>query len=431
MKKTENHASLTEAPQFAAFVGIDWADRKHVWCLQQAGSSQRETGELLQTPEAVDAWVGQLCQRFPSRPIAVSLEQSRGALVFLLSKYEQLHLYPVLSQTVAKMREAFYPSRAKDDPRDAELILDLLRQHGKQLRRLSPDTEATRRVQGLVEERRKLVDDNTAFSNRLTAKLKIYFPQMLDWFPGLDSAVAYALLQRWPSLSQLQQVSPTRLRNFLHKHHCYQDTVIQRRIQQIRQATPALGDQAVAQVQASAVQVLAQLLLELNAGIARLDKEIQQAAAAHPDFSLFESFPGAGPVLAPRLLAAFGSQRDRYRSASEISSFSGIAPVIESSGKKCWIHFRRSCPKFLRQTFHEWTGQTIKFCPWARAYYQRQRDRGKAHHASVRALAAKWIRILYRCWQAGVPYNESTYLAALTTRHSPLANLESVKILCK
>lgn len=430
MKKAEPIASVAEAPQFAAFIGIDWADRKHVWCLQEAGSHQRETGELEHTAEAVDAWVGQLCQRFAPRPIAVALEQSRGALVFLLGKYEQLHLYPVLSQTVAKMRQALYPSRAKDDPRDADLILDLLQQ-GKYLRRLSPDTEATRLVQGWVEERRKLVDDRTALSNRLTAKLKIYFPQMLDWFPGLDSAVAYALLERWPSLVQMQQVPPGRLRSFLHKHHCYQDNIIQRRIQQIREATPVLGDQAVVQVQTGTVQALAKVLQALNAGITALEREIQKATAAHPDFSLFVDLPGAGEVLAPRLLAAFGSQRERYQSAAEISSFSGIAPVTESSGKKHWVHCRRACPKFLRQTFHEWAGQTVKFCPWARAYYQRQRDRGKAHHAAVRALAAKWIRILHRCWKARVPYDESIYLAALARRHSPLGATAPVKTLCK
>src|SRR5262249_44749342 len=88
-------------PQFAAFVGIDWADQKHVWCLQAAGSEQRESGELEHSPEAVEAWVGQLCQRFASGPIAVAIEQSRGALVFMLSKYEPLHLFPVPSQMSA------------------------------------------------------------------------------------------------------------------------------------------------------------------------------------------------------------------------------------------------------------------------------------------------------------------------------------------
>jgi hypothetical protein len=124
--------------------------------LQAAGSQKRESGELEHSPEAVEVWVAQLCQRFVQRPIAVAIEQSRGALVFMLSKYECLHLFPVPSTMAGNMRDALYPSGAKDDPRDADLLLDLLLQHRNKLRRLSPDTEATRRVQNLVEERRRL-----------------------------------------------------------------------------------------------------------------------------------------------------------------------------------------------------------------------------------------------------------------------------------
>ena len=110
-------------PQFAAFIGIDGADQNHVWCWQAVDSEKRESGELEHTPEAVEAWVGQLGQRFGHRPIAVGLEQSRGALVFMLTQYEPLHLFPVPSTMAARMRKALYPSGSKDDPRDADLLL--------------------------------------------------------------------------------------------------------------------------------------------------------------------------------------------------------------------------------------------------------------------------------------------------------------------
>src|SRR5215467_587374 len=198
--------SREQEPLFAAFVGIDWADQKHVWCLQTADSPKRESGELEHTPEAVEVWVAQLCQQFAQGPIAVALEQLRGALVFMLAKYEPLHLFPVPPTMAGNMREALYPSGAKDDPRDAELLLDLVLQHRDKLRRLSPDTEATRRVQNLVEERRKLVDEKTALTNRLTSDLKIYFPQILGWFERLDTEVACTLLENWPTLEELQAV---------------------------------------------------------------------------------------------------------------------------------------------------------------------------------------------------------------------------------
>ena len=212
--------STQQEPEFAAFIGIDWADQKHIWSLQTADSEQRESGELEHTPEAVESWVAHLYQRFAQRPIAVAVEQSRGALVFMLSKYEPFHLFPVPAQMAASMRQALYPSGAKDDPRDADLLLDLLVQHRNKLRRLSPDSEATRRVQNLVEERRKLVDEKTAQINRLTDHLKVYFPQVLEWFGRLDTELVCALLVRWPALEELQKASPASVRAFFRKHRC-------------------------------------------------------------------------------------------------------------------------------------------------------------------------------------------------------------------
>lgn len=142
----------------------------------------------------------------------------------------------------------------------------------------------------------------------------------------------------------------------------------------------------------------------------------QELSETHPDFAIVSSFPGVGPALAPRLIAALGTQRDRFASAHELQSYSGIAPVKESSGKRCWIHMRWACPKFVRQTFQEWAQHSIPRSEWARAYYHRQRARGKQHHAIIRSLAFKWIRILYRCWQNRTPYQEALYSAALPRR---------------
>ena len=138
---------------------------------------------------------------------------------------------------------------------------------------------------------------------------------------------------------------------------------------------------------------------------------------------LFSSFPGADEVLAPRLLSAFCADRDRFASAEEIQQLSGIAPVTERSGKSCWVHYRFACPKFLRQSFHEFAAQSIGQSPWARTYYNRRRERGNGHQAAVRSLAFRWIRIIYRCWQTRVPDSEQAYQQALRRRGSPIARL--------
>src|SRR5215831_11078324 len=426
----EIEISQPQKPQFAAFVGIDWADQKHAWCLQAADSTQRQSGELEHKVEIVEAWAAQLCQRFGGKPIAVAVEQRKGALLYMLAKYECLHLFPVPPKMAASLREAFYPSGAKDDPRDADLLLDLLLQHRDKLRRLSPDSEATRRVQNLVEERRKLVDEKTAQINRLTSYLKMYFPQMLDWFEDLDTELVYGLLARWPTLEELQKTSVEELRTFFHRHHCRNRDLIERRIRGIGQAKPAIQDRPVIEAKVAVVKVLVQLIHSLREAIVELDGKIAEASAAHPDFFIFASLPGAGEVMAPRLLAALGSQRERFGSANEVQKYSGIAPVTETSGKKKWVHSRWACPKFLRQSFHEWAGHSIAKSKWARAYYQQQRARGQDHHAAVRALAFKWIRIIFRCWQDRVVYDENKYLAALVTRGSSLSSLVTPRVAC-
>jgi hypothetical protein len=63
---------------------------------------------------------------------------------------------------------------------------------------------------------------------------------------------------------------------------------------------------------------------------------------------------------------------------------------------------------------------SMRYSIWAAAFYRQQREKGKGHHAAIRALAFKWLRILYRCWQDRKPYDEATYLIALRERNSPL-----------
>ena len=167
------------------------------------------------------------------------------------------------------------------------------------------------------------------------------------------------------------------------------------------------------------MQLIPQLEVLIKA-IQRMDKEIALRYATMADGYIFDSLPGAGAQYAPRLLVAFGTNRDRYLDANQIQKYSGIAPVIESSGNKSWTHWRYSCPKFIRQTFVEWAGQTVRYSFWARAYYEQQKSKGKPHNTIIRSLAFKWIRIIFRCWKERKPYDEAKYLQTLKDRGSPL-----------
>jgi transposase len=406
--------------EFAAFAGIDWSDTKHDICLQAANSEEREFSVLPHRAAAIDAWACALRRRFPGQPVAVCLELAKGPLVYALQKYDFLVLFPVHPATLAKYRQAFVPSRAKADPTDAQLALELLLRYRAKLKPLTPQSVAMRMLLRLVEQRRRLVGDQIRINNRLTDALKQYFPDVLAWFPDKDTLLYCDFLSRWPTLKQVKRARRSTLLTFFHEHHVRSLARIEERLHAIKSATLLTDDPAVILPNQLLVHALVEQLRVTLQAIDNFDAEIATVSQTLPDYALFRALPGAGATLAPRLLAAFGEQRQRYQNAAEMQRYTGVAPVTESSGKKHWVHWRLQCPTFLRQTFVEWAGATIPQSFWAAAYYRQQRDKGSSHQAAVRALAFKWIRILYRCWQTRTPYDESTYLNALKRRGSPL-----------
>jgi transposase len=365
--------------EFAAFVGIDWADSKHDVCLQAADSAKRECFILTHTPEAIDAWVRTLRARFNGQPSAICLALTKGPLVSALRKYDFLTLFPINPLTLARYREAFIPRRAKDDPTDAARQLELLLTHRDKLQPLNPQSPAMRALEQLVEHRRRVVDDRVRITNRLTSTLKNYFPHVLQWFQDKDTTVFCDFLSRWPTLKAAQLARRSTLETFFRDHHVRSTDVIEKRIQAIKTAMPLTTDEGVIAPNILFVQALvSQLRVTLHA-IEDFDTAIAQRAQSHPDFPLFQALPGAGPVFAPRLLVAFGEQRARYASGAALQQYAGIAPVTERSGKKSWVHWRLQCPKFLRQTFVEWAAESIQHSFWARVYYQQQREHPPRH----------------------------------------------------
>lgn len=405
----------------AALIGLDWADDHHDISLQETGSDTIERRIVSHTPEALGEWMAELRLRFGNRPVGICVELSRGPLIHALMEYDFIVLFPVNPVALSRFRKAFAPSGAKDDPTDADLLLEILTKHRNHLRIWMPDDVKTRALGRLVEARRKAVDLRTRLSQCLRAELKNYFPQAINWTGrSLTSQLACDFLLKWPTLKAIQRARPETVRKFYYGHNCRRGVVIEERIGEIRTAKPLTTDPAIVDTSALTVQMLPNLIRTLGPSIARYEEEIEKIMATHPDAGLFESLPGAGAAIAPRLLAAFGTDRQRFESAVDVQQLSGIAPVTERSGKKTWVHWRWSASTVVRQSFHEFAGLSIQQSTWARAYYDMQRERGKNHHAAVRALAFKWIRIIFRCWQDRTPYDEGLYLQALHRRGSPL-----------
>lgn len=412
--------NMLSGKSYTAYIGIDWASSKHDICLQLAGSDDRAFDRIKHTPEAIEEWAQALYQRLGG-PIAVALELSEGPIVSALEKYDFFVIFPIDPKRLAKYREAFVPSGAKDDPTDAEFAMDYLMRHPEKLKALKPESAPMRKLRYLVETRDRIRGDQSRCVNRLIQALKQYYPQAVDWFNDHNTLVFCDFLKQWPTLVKVQRARKARLERFFKEHNVRFAHLIEERIDAIKAATPLTHDEAIIEAHRLQVEILVEQLRLTITAMKCLDKEIAVIAVQFPDYEhLYTALPGAGKVIAPRLLAAFGEDRDRYSCAAQLQKRSGIAPITKRSGNSTWVHWRFQCPRFLRQTFIDFAAQTINKSAWAGAYYRQQRDKGASHHVAVRALAYKWIRVLYRCWQERTPYDESKYLETLRRRGSPL-----------
>jgi len=398
------------------FIGIDWADREHEICvIDRHGDVRQQT--LAHTPEAIDEWVNSELQ-IAKGPIAILVEQSRGALVHALMFRENVILYPVNPKQFARYRESYSNAGCKDDVTDAKLLVTMLKERIGSLKPWTPDDEATRLLARLCETRRKLVDERTRLTQQLTDQLKICFPLPLE-LPHIKtfSKLWLEILRRYPDPRKLKSADRRVLVKVFAEHSFTNEKQQQEVLQRIRTSKLLCSDVAILKPAAIMIKTLVLQFRQLSPSITEIEAAIDEQMKTHEDAGLFQALPGAGRALAPRLLTLFGSQRDRFTSADEVATFTGIAPVTKQSGKSRIVHRRYACPKYLRQTFHEFADHARKWCPWSKAYYHLQRSRGMKHHAALRKLASRWIRILFVVWKTRTPYDPTRYMSTITTKN--------------
>jgi transposase len=405
---------------YQATVGIDWADQKHdVFVRFMNGDSYRR--KIGSRPEAIQEWLLEMRSACAEGKIAIALEQRRGALFYQLSTHlNWIDLYPINPHSLSSFRLTFFSSRAKDDPIDGQLLEELVRTHCDRLRPYQPEPTTERKLDLYCRQRRSLLNLATKTELKLVSTLKQYFPAVVNLFAavGMKSDIALNFLSRWPTLHELRKAKTHTVRSFFYAHNSRSQSLIAKRLQQIDEAHEVTDDRALIEPMILMTKCLVAQLRQFNHTINEFDRKIKELFKSHPDHFLFEALPGAGEKLAPRLLSLFGSDRSRWPDAESIQKYSGIAPVIERSGKSLWVHRRLSRPLFVCQTFHEFAQQSTRFSSWADQFYRRQREKGKSHHSAIRSLAFKWIRIVFACWKANKPYDESLYINALAKRIS-------------
>jgi transposase len=403
----------------AILIGIDWADSEHAYCAQLPDGSVR-TGSFKQKQQAIESWVAELSKAAPDATLDICIETSTGPLINALSEYPQVRIFPLNPLALANYRKAFAPGGGKNDPVDAKLIMQFVLHYRAQLRQLKSNSPQTRELAALTQDRRTFVQQRVELSNRFMTKLKAYFPTIFELSPARAySEFVISLIVRYPTLQQAQKAGKTKLRKLLYGKGTKEK--IEMRLQLIMDAKPLTNNPVLIRTAARQCQIIARQLQLLNESIKDYDAQIKMLVKLHVDYKIVSKLPGASYRTHARIIAALGDDRARFANADCLQAASGIAPITTQSGKSKLVSARWSTSKFIRQTFHEYAGLSIGKCDWAKAYYDAQIAKGKSSHTAKRALAFKWIRIIFRLWQAGVPYSDAHYTERLAITGSPLA----------
>jgi hypothetical protein len=401
-----------------SWVGIDWGDRSHSVCLLAASGELLESFTIEHSAEGLDALTTRLLGHGPV--LGVAIETDQHLLVYQPLR-AGLPVYPVNPKIAHEWGKCLKVDPPKSDQRAAWTLASGLRAFAAHLRPLRPDDPLTRELDLRCGHECDLIASRTAFANKLKDTLKRYFPEFLEWFSALTHPTAADFLLAYPTPQALRQAPKADLCRFLRGHRIRIGPRWQALLDGRAGKTPWPSDEAAARAYADYAAGLARQLKALNATLAELRERIEALFAQHPDAALFRSLPSAGPKLAPRLLASFGSDRERYPDAGAVQALGGAVPLTRQSGGKKDVLFRWACRKDFRTTLHLFAFGTLRHSPWARAYYDRARGRGQSHALALRNLAAKWLKIIFRMWQTRTPYHEALYLRSLREHGSPLA----------
>jgi transposase len=397
--------------QFKYFAGFDWArDQHHIVIVDRAGSIVLS----LCFDDDAEGWA-KLREKIPAvaegqaPSLAVAIETNCGPAVERLLEMG-LAVYPLNPKVAERYRDRKTSAGVKSDERDAFSFADALRTDGHGWRQLRPQDPLTAELRLLCRDEIGLIGQRTALVNQLRAALHEYYPAALEAFDDWTSKPAWEFVVAFPTPQALAAAGKRRWQSFLHSHKLYRPQTADKRLEIFSRAA-AFVSPSIAVTSAKsllAVTIAKQLRLlesQLNEYRARITKLFND----HPDKDCFGSLPGAGQKLAPRLLAELGTDRQQFDSPDALRCYAGTAPVLEASGKKRFVHLRRACNKHLRYTVHLWADKSRPLCAWAEAYYQQKKKQGLTHAAALRCLGQRWLKILWKMWQTGKPYDEALH----------------------
>jgi transposase len=393
------------------YVGVDWADTSHaVWTVDATGGLVTKR-TVAHSAEGLSEWGRELDEwRAQGIDLWAAIERPEGRVVDFLLDHGVV-VYPLNPKALDRARDRFRQSGAKSDPFDARVAADFLRTDHGQLRALQPSSAAAQELKYLTEDCQRLIRQQTRLLNQLTATLKAYYPRGLE-VADLSTALARAFLQAYPTPEAVSQLTERQWQRWARAQHLSARRTTE--LWPVLQAPQLPVPAHVVRAKARLMQTLVAALTPVLAAVGSYRQAIDDFFAGMPAAAMARTLPvGERGLLVPTLWARLGDAPGRWSSFRHLQAQAGSVPVTARSGKQHRVHFRYACDKTLRYVLDHVAFRSLQSSDWARAYYDQQRARGHGHRQALRALGAKWLKIIFVMWRDGVAYSEEHHLATM------------------
>ena len=403
--------SITEDVEY--YIGLDWAAELHAACVLDAAGKIVASFPVPHTADGVNALITRLARLGAAEHMPVGIERPNGRLVDLL--LEAGHpVVPVSPNAIKTWRDGEVLSGAKSDAGDAAVIADYLRLRAHRLRVVPGYSSQIKALRTVVRTRDDLVEMRVSAANQLTALLDAFWPGAKAIFADIASPIALAFLTRYPTAAAARHLGEKRLAAFLVKHAYSGRRPAAELLARLRHAPAGTTDDTLTDAVRDAVLALVAVLSAMVAAEKQISRSVVAHLGEHPDGPIFTSLPRSGQINAAQVLAEWGDVRQAYDHPDAVAALAGLTPVTKESGKHRAVHFRWACNKRFRKAMTTYADNSRHASPWAAKIYNDARADGKDHPHAVRILARAWTRVIWRCWQDGVPYDPAKHGNAST-----------------
>jgi transposase len=405
-------------PEALFFTGIDWAAETHAVCVMEAGGKIAAKFTIEHSADGIALLIRRLARYGEAGGMPVAIERPNGRLVDLL--LEAGHpVVPVSPNAIKTWRDGEVLSGAKSDAGDAAVIAEYLRLRAHKLKAAAPYSDETLALRAVVRARGDMVEMRVAATNQLSALLDAHWPGAKVIFADVESPISLAFLASYPAPASACRLGEKQMAAFLAKHGYSGRRSAAELLTRLRAAPAGATGEALAEALRDTVLAAVAVLTALNASIRNLDRSVAAHLGEHPDGAIFTSLPRSGQVNAAQVLAEWGDARQAYEHPDSVAALAGCTPVTKQSGKHRDVHFRWACNKRFRVAITTFADNSRHASPWAAKIYNDARATGKDHPHAIRILARAWIRVIWRCWLDGIPYDPTTHGAAAALAEQP------------